>query len=444
MREAALLWVKMPPPTAFHADCPHRSDEEGESKEAKEDHADRRRQPLRREGKLCRCVRVYVLIWALSTFLSSQSQFPSPDASTPHLPARRHDCWEDLAIVFRHQWRSSSFKVMIQLQESSSYHISQPVTAALSCFVAICLLFFLALTYTLLRQRCTTASTKGYAIRQSSYETFDSQTAAPSILLDEQFVQPPSSSCRSTTLSPIHEIHSESLRIPVLPLRRHSAPKSIQNLWRSEKRFLYRPVNSCIQFSQTSACCPTLHLSISYVHTVELFRMVVDEVTGLPPLEGVRMIYTLKVRIISRSRTSAYLSKPMVTPAVPEYPKFDHLFEYAVSLQRLERARIEAKLYARPWTNALAYGRRRYTLDAIPSLSSSTSHATSPATNGPRSEVNLTELLREYKEVGRAELVLDTCLLRSNPTALEHLTLPLTFFEDEVVPEADLEEETKE
>ncbi|KAL5969980.1 hypothetical protein TSMEX_002300 [Taenia solium] len=333
---------------------------------------------------------------------------------------------------------------MIPLQESSSRHLPQPAIVALYCFAAICLLFFFAFTYTLLRQRCTTTSTTSYASRQSSYDTFDSQTAAPSILLDEQFVQPPSSSCRSTTLSPIHEIHSEGLRIPVLPFRRHSAPKSIQNLWRSEKRLLHRPVNSCIQFSQPSACSPTLHLSISYVHTVELFRMVVDEVTGLPPLGGVQMIYTLQVRIISRSRTSAYLSKPMVTPAVPGYPKFDHLFEYAVSLQRLERARIEAKLYTKPWANTLAYGWRRYTLGAIPSLSSGTSDATGAVTSRPRPEVNLTELLRDYKEVGKAELVLDTCLLRSNPTALEHLTLPLTFFEEEVVPEVDAKEEEKE
>lgn len=333
---------------------------------------------------------------------------------------------------------------MVPLQESSNHHLSQPATVALSCFVAICIFFFFAFTYTFLRQRCTTASTTGYAFHQSSYDTFDSQTAAPSILLDEQFVQPPSSSCRSTTLSPIHEIHSEGLRIPVPPFRRHSAPKSIQNLWRSEKRLLHRPTNSCIQFSQPSTNPPTLHLSISYVHTLELFRMVVDKVTGLPPLEGVRMIYTLQVRIISRSRTSAYLSKPMATPAVSEYPEFDHLFEYAVSLQRLERARIEATLYAKPWTNTLAHGRRRYTLGAIPSLSSGTSDAPGAVTTGSRPEVNFTELLREYKAVGKAEFVLDTCLLRSNPTALEHLMLPLTFFEDEVVPEADVEEEAKE
>ncbi|CUT98960.1 conserved hypothetical protein [Echinococcus multilocularis] len=325
---------------------------------------------------------------------------------------------------------------MVPLQQSYSHHLSQPATIALSCFVAICLLFFLALSYTLLRHRYTAISTTGYAFRQVSYDTFDSQTAAPSILLDEQFVQPPSSTCRSTTLSPIHEIHPRGLEIPVLPHRRHSAPKSVQNLWQKEKHFLRRPANSCIQFSQSPVYSPTLHLSISYVHTVELFRVVVDRVTGLPPPEGISMIYTLQVCIMPRSRTSAYLSKPMVTPAVPDYPKFDHLFEYAVSLQRLERARIKATLFARPWTNTLAYGRRRYTVGAIPYVSSATSDAAGTVTLGTRAEVNLTELMREYKEVGKAELVLDTCLLRCNPTMLEHLTLPLSLSKEEVVPEA--------
>ncbi|VDM23698.1 unnamed protein product [Hydatigera taeniaeformis] len=333
---------------------------------------------------------------------------------------------------------------MVPLQVPSNYSLSQPVIIALSCFVVICLLFFLAFGYTFLRQRCSSVSKSGYTFHQSSYETFDSQTPAPSILLDEQFVQPPGSSYRSTTLSPIHETHSESLRIPVLSHRRHSAPKSIQNLWRNERRLLHRPTNSCIQFSQPSSHSPILHLSISYVHTVELFRVVVDKITGLPPNEGVRMIYTLQVRIISRSRTSAYLSKPMVTPAVPEYPKFDHLFEYAVSLQRLEQARMEAKLYARPWNDILTHGRRRYTLGAIPYLSSGTSDVTRAVSIGSRPEVNLTELLREYKEVGKAELVLNTSLLRSNPSALQCLTLPLTYYEERVVPEADAEKKTKE
>lgn len=314
---------------------------------------------------------------------------------------------------------------MAPIPTGTAYHLPQAAIVGLSFFVAVCILSFLASAYTVLRQKFTPKNKVNRSMRQFSYDSFDSQTAAPSILLDEQFVQPPSSSRRSiTNLSPIHEIHSEGLRIPDLFLRRHSAPKAFQNFRRSsEKRFLRRPVNSCIQFSLSYADCPTLHLSISYIHTVELLRIVVDKVTGLSKGDPTPKIYTLRFRVIPTSPTSAYLSKPLVTPAVAGYPEFDHLFEYTVSLKRLEQARIEATLFSRPWFDSIAFG-RRYTVGAIP--------YTTTGTFG-KAEVNLTELMKEYSVIGKAELVLDTCLLKNNPEVMENMSLPLNLTEDEPV-----------
>ena len=87
----------------------------------------------------------------------------------------------------------------------------------------------------------------------------------------------------------------------------------------------------------------------------------------------------------------------------------------------MERAQIEATLFARDWSYTTASGRRRYTVGAIPYVSSS-------HTSG-RPEVDLTELLKEYTEVAKAEFVLDASLLRSNPEALKHLALPLSLFD---------------
>nr|CDS25297.1 conserved hypothetical protein [Hymenolepis microstoma] len=307
----------------------------------------------------------------------------------------------------------------------ASYRLSKSALVCLSLFVAVCVLCFLALTYTLVRQKLTAKSKISRSMRRFSYDTFDSQNPAPSILLDEHFVQPSNTSCRSiTNLSPIHELHSERLRIPDLFLRRHSAPKAFQQFRRpSEKRFLYRSIDSSIQFSHSVANRPTLHLSISYIHTVELLRIVVDKVTGLPEGDPTPKVYTLGLRVMSRSPTSAYLSKPLVTPAVAGYPTFDHLFEYAVSLKRLEQAKIEATLFARPWSDVISCG-RRYTVGAIP--------YTTVGTHG-KAEVKLNDLLKQYSAIGKSELVLDTCLLKNNPEMMENMSLPLNVIEDESV-----------
>lgn len=197
----------------------------------------------------------------------------------------------------------------------SSNHLSQAAIIALSFFLAICLLCFLAFTYNILRQKIASNAKNDRSLRHFSYDTFESQTAAPSILLDEQFIQPPGSSCHSTTnLSLIHAIHSEGLQIPISSLRRHSAHKAFQIFKKtSETSFLYRPVNSCIQFSHSDIDCLTLHLSFNYVHTVELLKIVVDKVSGLPKGDLSPKIYILQFRIMPRSPTSAYLSKPLVT-----------------------------------------------------------------------------------------------------------------------------------
>ncbi|VDN97907.1 unnamed protein product [Rodentolepis nana] len=316
----------------------------------------------------------------------------------------------------------------------ASYHLSKPALVCLSLFVAVCVLCFLAFILTLVRQKliAKTKISKSF-MRRFSYDTFDSQTPTPSILLDEQFVQPSNSSCRSLkNLSPIHEAHSENLWILDLFLRRHSAPKSSQQFRRpSEKRFLYRSVNSNIQFSRSVANYPTLHLSISYIHTVELLRIVIDKVTGLSKGDPTPKIYTLGLRIMSRSPTSAYLSKPLVTPAIAGYPTFDHLFEYTVSLKQLEHARIEATLFARPWSDILSTG-RRYTVGAIP--------YTTVGTHG-KAGVEINDLLKQYSVVGRSELVLDTSLLKNNPEVMENMSLPLNTIVDEPIEIKESEKE---
>ncbi|VDD80576.1 unnamed protein product [Mesocestoides corti] len=309
---------------------------------------------------------------------------------------------------------------MALLPQSSEmgHNMSQSAIVSLSIFAVVCVAFLLTFSCTMLRQRQLSALQKR-AFRRFSYDTFDSHNA-PTILFDEHFIQPQAPGCRSTTLSPIQETHSEGLTIPAIPHRRHSAPKAIQHFVR-DKCLLRRPASSCIQFSQPLDMTPILHLSVGYIHTVELLRVIVDRVTGLPSQKGT-MIYVLQVRVMPRSRTCAYLSKPLLTPAVREKPEFDHLFEYTVSLQRLDQAKIEATLFARPWSSSLDCSKRRNTVGEI-SYTRRVSFA--------RSDVKLTELLEHYKEVGKAELKVEARLLRSDPEALTRLTLPLVLADDE-------------
>ncbi len=291
--------------------------------------------------------------------------------------------------------------------------LSQPALVALSLFVVVCILFLLAFTYTLLRRKDSTVQiiqdTKGDAdtatwhplFRRYSYETFEC-SATPSVLLDEQFIQPQAqnSGCRSNALSPIQENHTEGLAVPAVPLRRHSAPKSMA---------IGPPLSNCVKVSNPP---PTLNLSINFVHTVELLRVVIDKLTGFPV--DAAMVYALRLRVMPRSRTSAYLSRPLVTPAVQGSLEFDHLFEYAVSLQRLERAKVEVTLFARPCSADDAFGRRRHTVGAI---------AYTRRGSAAGKEVKLTELLTDYRQLGKAELTLDTLLLKNNPQHFSKMAL---------------------
>lgn len=56
--------------------------------------------------------------------------------------------------------------------------------------------------------------------------------------------------------------------------------------------------------------------------------------------------------------------------------------------------------------------------------------------------MDLAELKGEYKVLGKAELVLDTYLLKNNPEVMEHLALPLEPSED--IVSKDMEESEKE
>lgn len=317
----------------------------------------------------------------------------------------------------------------LKQQPSDHRHISHQSIIVISCIFTACFFILLAFIYIAIRRNRASSILKSNYSSRHFYDTFDSRPGAPPIFLDKHFIQPHLSSYGSTLLLPTNEIHPKGLKIPAISPRRHSAPKSIQSFLKGDEHIL----DNSIQFSQTLAECPTLHLSINYIHTVERLRIVVDKITGMK--EGRRpSIYTLRIRVIPKSKTSAYLSKPLITPAMVGRPDFDHLFEYTVSLQRLELARIEATLFARAWSDTLLYGRRRYTVGAIPYANSSIICAT----GNSRPEVDLSDLLKEYTEVARAEFVLDTSLLRSNPEALQHLVLPLSLADDE------MEEETKE
>ncbi|KAM7536492.1 hypothetical protein Aperf_G00000085776 [Anoplocephala perfoliata] len=317
----------------------------------------------------------------------------------------------------------------------SSNRLSHATIIVLSIFSAICLLCFLAFTYTILRQKLFPKTKIRDSLYRFSYDTFESQTTAPSILIDEHFVQPPDSNRQSTTnLSLVDGVRPEGLRIPIPSFRRYSDSKTIQIVRRaSEKGFFYRPINSCIQFSHSASECLTLHLSISYVHTVELLKIVIDKVSGLHKEDSSPKIYILQFRVMPKSRTSAYLSKPLVTPAAVGNPEFDHSFEYNVSLKRLEGARIEATLLARHWSDTLPCGQRRYTIGPVPYTT---------ASGLGRIEVNSVELMKNYKVIGRTELVLDPYLIKNNPEAMEHLALPLE--PSEGTEPKDMEESEKE
>lgn len=306
--------------------------------------------------------------------------------------------------------------------DSNTVHISHSTVIALSIFVVVCAIFIATLGLTWIRRQFNSlsyskterdASWRPHS-RRLSYESFEG-TVVPYVFLDAQFIQPPSSSAeyRSNLLSPIQEIRGSgnlTLTLPMVPPRRHSAPKSIS------VPVVSRPtlgcVSSCIALSSMEN--PTLQISISFVHTVELLRVVISRVRGIS--EDAMTVYALRLRVIPRSRTSAYLSRPLVTPGLLGSLEFDHLFEYAVSLQRLERAKLEFGVFSRPCKPDDGMGRRRHTVGPV---------------DGSRRggvlgiEVKMAELLTEYQLVGKAEVVLDTLRLKANPEAFKTINLAL-------------------